>query len=130
MSDDVKVEPPPRRDPISDAALAKHAQRMRPLRIAYASVLAVVAVAVLTIVVIAYNRGEISHATLKTVKLAPDKVALQTPSATLSRAWRSTDTSAIGVPYYNGTVVTHDQHTVRGRNALTGEGYQTVWERT
>lgn len=129
MTDEVEVEvepapppsPPRRVDPVSDAALARYAKRMRPLRFIYAAVLTVITLVVLTIVVIAYQHGEISHATLTTVAKAPDKVALQQPSSTLTRAWTSNDTTALGTPYYEGTVVTHDLHTVRGRDALTGK---------
>ncbi|HZZ97908.1 MAG TPA: PQQ-binding-like beta-propeller repeat protein [Jatrophihabitantaceae bacterium] len=123
--EDVDVEeapaPPPRVNALSAAAIARHNQRMRPLRGIYAAVLAVLAVAVVVIVVIAYTNGEISHVTLKTVAAGPTKVALQSPASTLTRKWTSTDSTAIGTPYDDGTVVTYDTHTVRGRNALTGK---------
>jgi hypothetical protein len=108
-------------NPVSDAALARFAQRMRPARLIYVIVLSVVAVALVAIVAIAYNRGEISHVTLKTVGTAPSKVALQAPSSTLTQAWTSSDVTAIGTPYVDGTVITHDKHTVRGRDARTGK---------
>jgi hypothetical protein len=123
--EDVDVEEappsPPRVNALSDAAIARHKQRMRPLRGIYAAVLAVLAVAVVVIVVIAYTNGEISHVTLKTVATGPSKVTLQSPSSSLTQKWTSTDRTAIGTPYNNGTVVTYDTHTVRGRNALTGK---------
>jgi outer membrane protein assembly factor BamB len=39
----------------------------------------------------------------------------------LTQAWTSTDATAIGSPLVEGTVVTYDAHTMRGRDALTGE---------
>src|SRR6478736_7428619 len=114
-----RVDDPPAAS-ASDRALARHAARMRPLRIVYALVLAVVVIAALVIVKIAYVRGEISHVTLKTVASAPPAIPAGTPSAALTRAWTSTDTTAIDTPVNGGTVVTHDLHTVRGRNARTG----------
>ena len=107
-------------NPVSAAALARHAQRMRPLRVAYVAVLTVATVVTVALVAFAYQRGEISHVTLRTVPAGLPSLGLQTPATTLSRAWTSTDTTAIGTPYYQGTVVTHDQHTVRGRDARTG----------
>ncbi|HLY34144.1 MAG TPA: PQQ-binding-like beta-propeller repeat protein, partial [Jatrophihabitantaceae bacterium] len=40
------------------------------------------------------------------------------PAPTL--AWHTPEATAIGTPYYRGTVVTYSAHTVNGRNALTG----------
>lgn len=117
---DTAVDEAPPTNPVSDAALARYAQRMRPARIGYAAALTVAAAVIAVIVVVAYNRGEISHATLKTVAAGPASLALQAPSTTLTKAWTSTDSTAIGTPYYQGTVVTHDVHTVRGRDARTG----------
>jgi outer membrane protein assembly factor BamB len=120
VADQLDVETPPPADPVSAAAFARHARRMRPLRMIYAAVLVVLAVVVVTIVVVAYQRGEISHASLKTVAVAPPKIGLQPASTPLTRAWTTSDTTAIGLPYFDGTVITHDQHTVRGRDARTG----------
>jgi hypothetical protein len=114
-------------NPASDAALARYARRMRPLRIAYAAVLAVAVIVIAAIVVVAYRRGEISHVTLRTVPSGPAPLTPQATSATLTKAWVSSDTTAIGTPYYRGTVVTHDRHTVRGRDARTG---QQTWSYT
>jgi hypothetical protein len=115
------AEAPTPADPVSEAALARHSERMRPLRRIYAVVLAVLAVVVVVIVIVAYDRGEISHATLKTVAHPPSKVALHAASKPLTQAWTSGDTSAIGTPFYEGTIITHDRHTVRGRDAATGK---------
>ena len=104
-----------------DAVIAAYARRMRPLRIAYAIAVIVVVVIALVVVKIAYDHGELSHTHLHTVNSAPPSVAASaTPAARLTKAWASTDTTALGTPVAGGTVVTHDAHTVRGRNALTG----------
>jgi hypothetical protein len=114
-----RVDAPPAAS-ASDRALARHAERLRPLRIIYAAVLAVVVITAVVVVKIAYVRGEISHVTLRTVPSGLPTIAAGTPSASLTRAWTSSDTTAIGAPVYGGTVITHDGHTVRGRNARTG----------
>jgi hypothetical protein len=113
--------PSPPRNLASEAALERYAKRMRPLRRIYAAALAVVAIAVVIFVVVAYDRGEISHATLHTVAKAPSNIALQAAAPTQKQVWTSGDTTAIGTPYYEGTIITHNRHTVRGRNAVTGK---------
>ncbi len=106
---------------MSDAALAAYTRRMRPLRIAYAIAVAAVVAIALVVVKIAYDHGELSHTHLHTVASAPPSVTNSaSPAARLAKAWSSTDTTALGSPVAEGTVVTHDAHTVRGRNALTG----------
>lgn len=105
----------------SDQAIAAYTRRMRPLRIGYAITVAVVVIIALVIVKIAYDRGEISHVQLRTVASPPPSITNSPlPSATPVKAWSSTDATAVGAPLVDGTVVTHDTHTVRGRNALTG----------
>ena len=101
--------------------------RLRPWRIGYAAAIAVVVIAVGVIVKIAYNHGEISHATLRTAARPAPDVPLSTTSATLSTAWTSADHTAIGTPYWRGTVVTYSQHAVTGRNGLTGKA---MWSYT
>lgn len=80
--------------------------------------LGVVVLAVAAFVIIA--RGEISHATLRTVDTPPASVPAAAPAATLRQSWSSTDHGAIGQPLSGGTVITYDTHTVRGRDAQTG----------
>jgi hypothetical protein len=105
----------------SDAALDRYRRRMRPLRIGYAVAIVGAVVIALVVVKIAYVRGEISHVHLHiATSVAPSISNAPTPTPTLAKLWSSTDTSAIGTPVDVGTVVTHDGHTVRGRDALTG----------
>ncbi len=106
--------------PTGDWVLAAYAARMRRARHRYFATLAVVVAAVFAVVSIAWSRGEIANTTLTTVPSAPPSVTLRAPSTTLRSAWTSTDRTAMGTPYWGGTVVTFDQHTVRGRNAVTG----------
>lgn len=93
---------------------------MRRWRIAYAAVIVVVVLGVGVIVKIAYGQGEISHAKLVTVATPPPSVVAQTPASTVVQAWTSTDHTAIGTPYWRGTVVTYNTDSVRGRSAETG----------
>jgi PQQ-like domain len=104
----------------SDAALAAYRRRMRALRILYAAGIAAVVAIALVLVKIAYDHGEISHAHLHTAQAPPSLATAPTPAATPRRAWSNTDVTAIGAPAVGGTVVTHDTHTVRGRDARTG----------
>src|SRR5690349_19860172 len=119
MTEPAPPEAPPR--PPSDPALERYARRMRPWRIAYAAAVVVAALVLLVIVKIAYSVGEISSATLHTAAQPPPSIALAPPAAVLTEAWRSSDASAIGTPIVGGTVVTHDAHSVRGRDARTGK---------
>lgn len=119
---DVATPPSPDR-----VARQRYAARMRPRRIAYTGVLVALAVAIAGLVKIAYFRGEISHTTLRTVPTAPRSVALQTPSTALTEVWANSDHTAIGQPYWGGTVVSYDRHSVRGRDARTG---RTTWTYT
>jgi hypothetical protein len=102
------------------AALAEYTARLKRPRIVYAVVIVVAIVAALVVTRIAFDRGEISHAQLKTAASAAPAVPLTDPPATLTQAWTSQDDTAIGTPYWRGTVVTFSAHTVSGRNALTG----------
>lgn len=109
------ADPPP-----GQRALEQYRARLRPWRIVYAIVIVLVVIGGLVGVKIAYNHGEISHATLKTASVPAPSVALKSPSTTLAVAWTSPDHTAIGTPYWGGTLVTYSTHTVTGRDALTG----------
>lgn len=109
--------PPPTR---SEVALSAHARRLHRARVLYGSIVGVVVLVVLLGVLIAWNRGEISHATLHTIAPVPSNLALAEPSADPQPAWRTSDQLAFGTPLYGGTVVTYSQHTVGGRDARTG----------
>jgi hypothetical protein len=119
MTEPAPPEAPPRAQ--SDPAVERYTRRMRPRRIAYAAAIVVAALVLLVIVKIAYSVGEISHTTLRTAAQVPPSIALGSPSAALSQAWRTSDATAIGTPNDRGTIVTYDEHSVRGRDARTGK---------
>jgi hypothetical protein len=104
----------------SAAALARYRTRLRRPRLIYAGSLVVLVVLTVVGVAVAWANGETAHVTLHTVKAAPGDLPDAPPSATLHESWRTTDRAALGTPRWKGTVVTYDQHTVRGRNARTG----------
>jgi hypothetical protein len=106
--------------PARDAAVDSYTARMRRWRILYAAGIAVVVVAAVVIVKIAYAHGEISHVTLRTAPSAAPSLPAAEPSGTLTQAWSSADHTAIGTPYSGGTVITYSTHTVAGRDARTG----------
>jgi hypothetical protein len=107
-------------DELSDQVLDAYATRMRRSRGRYYAVIALVVAIVVVCVSIAWSRGEVAHTTLKTAATPAPSVALRAPATSMTRSWTSTHRSAIGTPYWGGTVITHDAHTVRGRDATTG----------
>jgi len=94
---------------------------MRRSRAIYFGVIGAVILAVGITVGIVWAHGETAHSRLHTAGQAAPSVALQSLSATQQRAWQSADRSAIGTPYWGGTVVTYTADSVRGRNAATGK---------
>jgi len=93
---------------------------MRRNRVIYFGVLAAVILVLGITVGIVWSHGETAHTTLRAAGDPAPSVTLQAPSATLQQAWQSTDRTAIGTPYWGGTVVTFSADSVRGRNAATG----------
>jgi PQQ-like domain len=108
----------------SEAALSAYRLRMRRARLRYAAVLAVIVAAVAVAVSVAWSRGEIAHTSSKPTDHPAPSIAVQQPAASVTRAWTSTDHTAIGTPYWGGTVITYSTHTVSGRNGATGA---VVW---
>jgi PQQ-like domain len=104
----------------SDAALDTYGRQMRRARLIYFTVLAVVVLAVGATVGVVWLGGEAAHTHLTTLASAPPSVVLQTPPAALHQVWQSPDRTAVGTPYWGGTVITYSTDSVRGRNALTG----------
>lgn len=104
----------------SERALADYASRIRPWRRAYALAIVLVVLVALVVVKVAYSHGEISHAKLKTAAAAAPSIALSPPSTAQSQLWTSPDHTAIGTPYWGGTVITYSAHAVSGRDAVTG----------
>jgi hypothetical protein len=104
----------------AELALGRYRADLRRRRIWYYGAIAVVVVALAVTVIIAWSHGEAAHTTLKTATPAPS-VTLQNPSNPPQQAWQNADHTAIGTPYWGGTVVTYSADSVRGRAAATGE---------
>jgi outer membrane protein assembly factor BamB len=100
--------------------LQRYLASMRRQRVWYLIAIAAVAVVALTVTLIVWFTGEITHVHTRTAASPPPSVALGTPPATPALRWQSSDATAIGAPFFGGTVVTYSDHTVTGRNALTG----------
>jgi len=86
----------------------------------YTAVGTAIVVVIGVVVGIAWSNGEAAHTTLHTVRTPPPTVPLQSTAPTATLAWHTPEATAIGTPYFGGTVVTYSAHTVNGRNALTG----------
>jgi outer membrane protein assembly factor BamB len=104
----------------SHRALARYRTVLRRQRALYFGAVAAIVAAVSVVVALVWSHGEIAHTSLRTAPAAPPSLALAQPSASLTRAWHSADRTAIGTPYWGGTVVTHSTDSVRGRNSRTG----------
>lgn len=101
-------------------ALAAYRARMSALRIRYSAVIAGAVVLALIGAGLLWLTGESHHATLRTAT-SPERAVADDPlGATLSVAWSSTDATATGSFASHGVVATYSQHTVRGRDALSG----------
>src|SRR5882762_8098377 len=100
--------------------VSRYVASMRRQRRWYFAAIAVVVAAAVAVALVVWSSGEITHVHLHTAKSAAPSVPLNTPPAAPSAKWQSTDATAIGAPLFGGTVVTYSEHTVTGRNALTG----------
>jgi hypothetical protein len=101
-------------------ALDTYHGRLRRWRVVYTALGTALLVAVGVVVAIAWSHSEVAHTTLHTVRTPPPTVPLQSTSPAPALAWHTGEATAIGTPYFGGTVVTYSAHTVNGRNALTG----------
>jgi hypothetical protein len=118
--DERPPEPAAAPRPPADPALAQYRAQMRRARAVYCLVLTAIAVVVLALVGIAWSRGEITHTHLHTAATPAPNVTPAVPADAVSLAWRTSDHTATGTPWWGGTVVTYDRHSVRGRNGATG----------
>lgn len=105
--------------PVTDPTAA-YLAGLRNGRRRYAAVIVTVVLALLVTVIVAWNHGENAHVHLHTVSQAPPTVAMGDLSPAPATRWRTTDTAAIGAPYWVGSLVTYSAHTVNGRNLSTG----------
>lgn len=115
---------------VPDAAAVEHPALEHPALVAYLQrtaranriYLGVVVLLVLLAFVgvrLAYAHGELTKVSFKTAP-APSPVPAGLPTAALKLAWHSDDTAAGGNPYDSGVVISYAQHTVNGRDAVTG----------
>ena len=107
-------------DTRSRDALTRYQRSMRVARIRYVSALSVAALLLLTLVTVAYSRGEIAHARLSTAVAPARPLMLQAPTVRQREVWSSRDRSAVGTPVWGGTLITYSSHGVRGRDARSG----------
>lgn len=105
----------------SEAVLGRYRSSMRRQRTVYYAILAVLVTAIGVAVAVAWSHGEVSHASLHTVRPAPRNLRVANPSDTVQQAWRSANHAAIGIPQWGGTIVTFSKHTVSGRDARSGK---------
>jgi len=107
-------------EPATDSPLTQYATEMRRQRRWYFLVVGgIVAVAVVVVAVVMAT-SEISHVRLHTATSAAPQVRPAQLNPTPRIAWQSSDATAIGEPFYQGTIVTYSNHAAVGRNALTG----------
>jgi PQQ-like domain len=104
----------------TQVALERYGRRMRRSRAIYFAVIAVVVLALGITVGIAWSHGEAAHTSLHSAPSPAPSVALRVPSPTLRQLWRNGERTAIGTPYWGGTVVSSTADSVRGRDAATG----------
>jgi outer membrane protein assembly factor BamB len=121
----VTVEEQLERDDPAVAALARHVASVRRQRRWYAGAVVVVVAAAVVVALLVWRSGEITHVHLRTASGPAPSVPLASPVARPQIRWQSADASAVGAPFLGGTVVTYSQHTVTGRDALTGEARWT-----
>ena len=113
------------RDDPPVAALARHAASVRRQRRWYAAVIALVVAAAVVVALLVFRSGEITHTHLRTASKPAPSVPLASPVTQPQIRWQSADATAVGAPFLGGTVVTYSQHTVTGRDALTGDARWT-----
>ena len=104
----------------SEQALQRYTARMRRARMIYGGVIGVVVAALVAVVAVLWSNSEVAHVTVHTVADGPPPVTLAATAPVQRQVWQSADRTAIGTPYWLGTVVTFSAHTVQGRNGLTG----------
>ena len=83
-------------------------------------VLSVLVAVVSTVAIVVFERGEASHTTYRPASQVPASISPAPVGAVLRQRWATTDKITLGTPVDGGTVITHDAHTVRGRDASSG----------
>ncbi|MEP6598807.1 MAG: PQQ-binding-like beta-propeller repeat protein [Actinomycetota bacterium] len=106
--------------PAPHTGLERHVSAMRRQRRSYLAVLAALLLTTAVIVAVVWSRSEVMHAQLRTAATPAPTVLSGTLSEAPRQTWQSSDTTALGAPLAEGTVVTYSAHTVNGRDARTG----------
>ena len=100
-------------------ALVGYRQRVGRANRIYLGVLVLLVLLAFIGVRLAYAHGELNKVSFGTAP-APSPVAAGLPAPALKLAWHTDDTAAGGTPYDSGVVVSYAEHTVNGRDAVTG----------
>jgi hypothetical protein len=106
--------------PATDSPLTHYVTGMRRQRRWYFLIVGGIVAVAVVVVAIVMATGEISHVQLRPATSAAPQIRSAQLNPTPKMAWQSSDATAIGEPFYQGTVVTYSTHAAVGRNALTG----------
>jgi hypothetical protein len=106
--------------PATDSPLTHYVTGMRRQRRWYFLIVGGIVAVAVVVVAIVMATGEISHVQLRPATSAAPQIQPAQLNPTPKMAWQSSDATAIGEPFYQGTVVTYSTHAAVGRNALTG----------
>ena len=107
-------------EPATDSPLTQYVTAMRRQRRWYFLIVGGIVAVAVVVVAIVMATSEISHVQLHTATSGAPQVPQGQLNPTPKVAWQSSDATAIGEPFYQGTVVTYSAHAAIGRNALTG----------
>lgn len=107
--------------PAVDPALARYTAGLRPARRRYIQGVVLVVGLLVAGLTTAWLTGEERATTVVTATSPEPAVPNEPLGTTLAVAWASEDATAGGSTKTQGTIVTYDEHAVRGRNALTGD---------
>ena len=104
----------------TDSPLAQYVTAMRRKGRWYLAVVGGIAVVAVVVVVVVMATSEIAHVRLHAAASAAPQVPLGQLSPAPKLAWETADATAIGEPFYQGTIITYSAHAAIGRNARTG----------
>jgi hypothetical protein len=107
-------------EPATDSPLTHYVTGTRRQRRWYFLIVGGIVAVAVVVVAIVMATGEISHVQLRPATSAAPQIRSAQLNPTPKMAWQSSDATAIGEPFYQGTVVTYSTHAAVGRNALTG----------
>lgn len=109
--------------------VAGHRGRMRRARRWYIAGIVICLAVVAGVLGRVWDTAEVRHTTLHSALAPARQIRPTQPAPSVSLVWRSPDRAARGVPYWGGTVVTWNDHSVYGLDAVTG-GIRWSYTRT